>query len=82
MVVPGLGPYKPIEHMNLCRKLVAVTFRKVTGYSDLVIFDRETETRLYETLQFDNISCLKIFDSLSVVGSRSGLLGIVYASIP
>ena len=62
--------------MNLCRKLVAVTFRKVTGYSDLVIFDRETETRLYETLQFDNISCLKIFDSLSVVGSRSGLLRI------
>ena len=39
MVVPSLGPYKGIEHMSLCRKLVAVSFRKVTGYSDLVIFD-------------------------------------------
>ena len=68
--------------MSLCRKLLAVSFRKVSGYTDLDIFDRETETRLYETVQFDNISCLKIFDSLSVVGSRSGLLGIVYASIP
>ena len=76
MVVPGLGPYEGIEHMSLCRKLLAVSFRKVTGYSELVIFDRETETRLYETVQFDNISCLKIFDSLSVVGSSSGLLGV------
>ena len=82
MVVPGLGPYQPIEHISLSRKLLAVSFRKVTGYTDLVILDRETGTRLYETLQFDNISCLKIFDSLSVVGSRSGLLGIVYAWIP
>ena len=39
MVVPGLGPYQPIEHISLSRNLLAVSFRKVTGYTDLVILD-------------------------------------------
>jgi hypothetical protein len=75
MVVPGLGPWESIDHISLSRKLVAVSFRNL-GHTDLVILDRGTGTRLYETLHFDNISCLKIFDSLSVVGTRSGLLAI------
>ena len=75
MVVPGLGPWESIDHISLSRKLVAVSFTNL-GHTDLVILDRGTGTRLYETLHFDNISCLKIFDSLSVVGTRSGLLGI------
>ena len=81
MVVPGVRQYgQEIEHKSLSRKFLAVSFRKVSGHTVLVIFDRETETILYETEQFANVSCLKILDSLTVAGNRLGLLGITCLS--
>ena len=63
MVVPGVRQYgHEKENMSLSRKFLAVSFRKVSGHTVLVIFDQETETLLYETVQFPNINCLKILD--------------------
>ena len=81
MVVPGFQQYgQEIENISLSRKFLAVSFRKVSGQTVLVIFDRETETILYETVQFANVSCLIILDLFTVVGNRFGLLGITCLS--
>ena len=43
MVVPDVHQYgQEIENMSLSRKFLAVSFRKVSGHTVLVIFDWET----------------------------------------
>ena len=77
IVVPGVRQF---GQLSLSRKFLAVSFRKVSGHTVLVIFDRETETLLYQTVQFPYIRSLKILDSLTVVGSSDGTLGITSPS--